>query len=206
LPTPILTAAKFEKEMKVYDDEAIDLARKLYCKYAGKNFPAIEAEMQKVYPGWSKQNLIDRGKGKAVRFGWITRYGFDNALKIHMQKLTESVNDDEQDLYLGIKTSRKELQKKVVGAKPTRDELYQYRDFCKLEIEARRNLDLSRDNLETFVAGYEKLLGWLSGIDKKAAVMLIKHGEKLAELAAAHYGKPEEVVDGAGDREDEGGE
>lgn len=190
--------------MKVYSEEAIELARKLYCKYGGKNHPAIEAEMRKVFPGWSKQNLIDKGKGKDSRLGWITKYGFENSLKLHMQKLTESVNDDEQDLYLGIKTVRKELQKKVASGTCTRDELYQYRDFCKLEIEARRNLDLSRDNLETFVAGFEKLISWLSDLDKKAAAAVIKHGEKLAELAAAHYGKSEEVVDGASDREDEG--
>lgn len=192
--------------MKVYSDEAIDLARRLYCKYSGRNHPAIEAEMQKVYPGWSKQNLIDKGKGKAVRFGWITKYGFDAALKIHMQKLTESVNDDEQDLYIGIRNTRKEMQKKVVGKGATRDDIYQYRDFCKLEIEARRNLDLSRDNLETFVSGFEKMIGWLSDLDKKAAAMVVKHGEKLTELAAAHYGKPEEIDAGASDRADEGGD
>ncbi len=191
--------------MKVYDDDAIDLARKLYCKYAGKNFPAIQTEMQKVYPGWTKQNLIDRGK-KKERHGWITRYGFDNALKIHMQRLTEAVNDDEQDLYIGIRTARKEMQKTALGRNATRDEIYQYRDFCKLEIEARRNLDLSRDNLETFVSGYEKLVQWLGGLDKKAAAMLVKHGEKLAEMAQAHYGKAETELNGASNREDESGD
>lgn len=189
-----------------YDQEAIELCRKLYLKYGGKNYDAIEREMQTVFPGWKKQNLFNRGRGANERMGWIDRYGYDKSLKIHLEKLTESVNDDEQDLYLGIKTVRKDLQKKVVGATPSRDELYQYRDFCKLEIEARRNLDLSRDNLETFVAGYEKLVTWLSEIDKEAAKFLIKHGEKLAERAQAHYGKAEAINDGAGSGEDESGE
>jgi hypothetical protein len=189
-----------------YSQEAVELCRKLYCKYGGKNAEAIEREMQKVYPGWRRNNLNDRGKGKEGRLGWVTKYGFENSLKLHVQKLTESVNDDEQGLYLGIKTVRKELEKQVVGKQPTRDQLYQYRDFCKLEIEARRNLDLSRDNLETFVAGYEKLLTWSTEIDKALARLLVKHGEKLAELAAAHYGKSEEIDAGASDREDEGGD
>jgi hypothetical protein len=190
---------------KQYSQEAIDLCRSLYCKYGGKNFDAIEREMQKVYPGWHRNNLVDKS-GKRPTLGWITKYGFDNSLKLHLQKLTESVNDDEQDLYLGIRTVRKELQKAVISGVATKDELYQYRDFCKLEIEARKNLDLSRDNLETFVSGYEKLLIWLGEIDQAAAKLLVKHGEKLAEMAQAHYGKAETDDTRASDREDEGGD
>ena len=192
--------------MRKYPEEAIELCRKLYCKYGGKNFKGIETEMRKHYPGWNKVNLEDRGRGGSQRMGWITRYGFERSLKLHMEKLIESVNDDEQDLYLGIKAVRKKLQTRAISADATKDELYQYRDFGKLEIEARRNLDLSRDNLETFVSGYEKLLGWLSDLDPAAAKMLIKHGEKLSELAQAHYGKTETDDDGTGDRADEGGE
>lgn len=190
-----------------YDQETIEFCRSLYLKYGGKNHDAVEREMQKEFPGWRKQNLIDRGTGKDARLGWINKHGFDNSLKIYLQKLTESVNDDEQDLYLGIKATRKTMQAKIAGKNPSKDEIYQYRDFCKLEIEARRNLDLSRDNLETFVSGYEKLVNWLSEIDKAAAKLLIKHGEKLSELASAHYGKQqEEINDGAGVGANEGGE
>lgn len=192
-----------------YDQEAIELCRKLYCKYGGKNYDAIEAEMQKVYPGWRRSNLFDRKKKKTDKVpheGWINKYGFDNSLKLHLQKLTESVNDDEQDLYLGIKAVRKRLQTTVAAGEATRDELYQYRDFCKLEIEARRNLDLSRDNLETFVSGYEKLLTWAADIDKDLAKLLVKHGSKMAELAEAHYGKTQAEFDRADAGEDEGGD
>lgn len=198
--------AKIEKEMpKVYGPEAIDLCRSLYCKYGGRNHIGIEAEMQKTYPGWQKENLHDR-TGKQPRIGWITKYGFDNSLKLHLQKLTESVNDDEQDLYIGIRTVRKAMQSVVVGKEAKKDDIYQYRDFCKLEIEARKNLDLSRDNFETFVAGYEKLVMWLGDKDPQAVKLLIKHGDYLTDLAQAHYGKSEEINDGTGVGEDEGGE
>lgn len=189
-----------------YPQEAIDLCGKLYCKYGGMNHDRIEREMRKQYPGWRKKNLYDSGSGKQARLGWITREGFDNLLKIYVQKLTESVNDDEQDLYIGIRTVRKAMQSKVVGKSASKDDVYQYRDFCKLEIEARRNLDLSRDNLETFVAGYEKMIGWLTDIDPAATKLLIKHQDKLIEMAQAHYGKTETDDDGASDRADEGGE
>lgn len=192
--------------MKQYSNEAIEFARKLYCKYGGKNFDAIEREMQQQWPGWRQQNLRDRGKGANAKLGWISRYGFEKSLRIYTERLVESVNDDEQDLYIGIKKVRQELQRLVESGEAKKDEIYQYRDFCKLEIEARKNLDLSRDNLETFVSGYEKLLMWLGELDPAAAKMLIKHGDKLTALATAHYGKTETDFDGAGDREDEGGE
>ena len=192
--------------MRVYSEEAIDTCRRLYCKYGGNNHDAIEREMQKQWPGWRRQNLYDRGKGKNAKFGWVTRYGFEKSLKIYTEKLVESVHDDEQDLYVGIKKVRQSLQTKVETGKATKDEFYQYRDFCKLEIEARKNLDLSRDNLETFVSGYEKMLMWLGEIDPAGAKVLIKNGDKLTALAAAHYGKTETDFDRAGDREDEGGE
>ncbi len=193
---------------KTYGQDAIDLCRSLYCKYGGRNHDAIQAEMQKVYPGWRQSNLVDRNrtKGKHPQLGWINRYGFDNSLKLHLQKLTESVNDDEQDLYIGIRTVRKAMQSVVIGKDASKDDIYQYRDFCKLEIEARKNLDLSRDNLDTFVAGYEKQMIWLGEIDPEGVKVLIRNGEKLVEMAQIHYGKSEEINDGAGPGEDEGSE
>jgi hypothetical protein len=193
----------FEKMPTQYPQEAVDLCRKIYCKYGGNNADAIEREMRKVYPGWRRNNLNDRGKGKEARLGWVTKYGFEKSLEIYNRRLTEAVNDDEQDLYIGIQTVRKTLQEKVHAKTATKDEFYQYRDFCKLEIEARKNLDLSRDNFDTFVAGWEKILGWLGELDPKAVKMLVKHGEKLTELAQAHYGKSEEIDAGTSDREDE---
>jgi len=195
-----------------YDQEAIEYCRGLYHHYGGKNLDAIEADMQKVYPGWRRSNLQDRKKrkgDKVAQLGWINRYGFDRSLEIYLRSLQTSVGNDEQSLYLGIKTVRERLEKKVCfyeGEPPTRDEVYQYRDFCNLEIAARKALDLSRDNLDTFVSGYEKLLKWLGELDPAAAKQLLKNGDRLVELAQAHYGSTEEVGDGTEHREDEGGE
>lgn len=194
---------------KKYSNEAIELCRELYCKYGGTNYDAIQREMRKVFPGWSKMNLSDRTeKGRGDRLGWITLYGYERSLKLQLERLTEKVNDDEQGLYIDIKAVRQRLGKTALGEAATKDDLAKYRDFCKLEIEARRNLNLTKDNLETFVSGYEKLLIWLGEIDAsgKAVKELLKHRKKLIEMAQAHYGKPEEINDGAGPGEDEGGE
>lgn len=193
---------------KAYAPEAVEHCRSLYLKYGGKNHDAIQREMRKAgWPLWSKVNLHDRGiyGGKSWREGWIDKYGFERSLKLATERMVEKVNDDEQGLYIDIKAVRKRLGNKALAGDADKDELAKYRDFCKLEIEARRNLDLSRDNLETFVSGYEKLLIWAPDVDVGLAKLLAKHGDRFAELAAAHYGKPEEIDDGAIDREDEGG-
>lgn len=197
-----------------YPKAAVERCRDLYIKYNGTNYEAIEREMQKDWPGWSKQNLNDRNdKKRGKRLGWISEYGFERALLESIKMSSTAVLGDEQALYQGIKAVRVKLEGFVKwgegDAAPTRDQIYQYRDFCKLEIEARRNLDLSRDNLETFVAGYEKLVVWLGQLDPAAAKALVKNGDKLVEMAELHYGtdgKEEEVGDGAVPREDEGGQ
>ena len=191
---------------KQYQQEAIETARELYCRHGGKNHDLIEQGMKKAgYVGWKRKNLYDTGSGKNARLGWITKHGFERSLEIYVEKLTTKVMSDEQSLYVGIKRVRETLERAVHSGEATKDEVYQYRDFCKLEIDARKNLDLSRDNLETFVAGFEKLTVWLGEIDPKTAAGLVKNGERLAEMAEAHYGKADEVNDGAIDREDEGG-
>lgn len=192
---------------KRYSNEAIEYCRTLYHKYGGRSHDLIEAEMHKAgWPGWRRNTLYDKGKGEHERFGWITKHGFERTLKIYVETLAERVNNDEQDLYIGIRRVRQALQKAVDAGTATKDEVYQYRDFCKLEIDARKNLDLSRDNLETFVSGFEKLVIWLEGLDPAAAKVLVKHGEKLADMAAAHYGKTEAEHDGASNRADESGD
>ena len=193
---------------KKYSQKAIEDCISLYCKYGGKNHDLIEQGMKKLgYIGWTRKNLYDVKRGNKEQLGWVTMYNFDRHLEIYSQKLVEQVNSDEQDLYLGIKRVRQRLQKAVDAGEATKDEVYQYRDFCKLEIDARKNLDLSRDNLETFVSGYEKLVQWLGELDPKAAAVVVKYGDRLAEMAAAHYGKdPEEIDSRAIDRTDESGD
>jgi len=191
---------------KQYGQEAIEEARRLFCKYGGKNYDAIEREMQKKWPSWRKGLLPDKGKGKDARLGWIARYGFDNSLEIHTKTLMTAVADDTQNLYLGIKTVRQKLQLKVVGDSPTKDQLYQYRDYCNLEIAARKALDLTRDNLETFVSGFEKLMIWLADIDPELARGLAKNGDRLVEAAKAHYGEEAALDEGTDPGENEGSE
>lgn len=176
-----------------YDQSAIEYCRLIYCKNGGNNFDAIEQEMREKYPNWVKGNLIDKGKGRSARFGWITKHNFEKSLQEYLKTQTVAVNDDVQKLYLGIKKVRETLQEKVTGDKatPTRDDIYAYRDFAKLEMEARDKLDLEKDNYESFAACFEKLLAWLPDIDLNAAKAFLTGdtAERILAKARVEYGE-----------------
>lgn len=181
---------------KRYDQEAIELCRKFYCKFGGKNLDAVENEMRQAgYVGWQKSTLFNRGKIDTSDFrqGWIEKYGFDKSLQEYLKTQIAGVTDDVQKLYLGIKGVREALELKVQNGQGTRDEIYAYRDFCKLEMEARQKLDLAKDNFESFVACWEKLLIWLPEISATAAAAFLSGdtAEKVLERARAEYGEQE---------------
>lgn len=190
---------------KEYPEEARELCRRLYCKYGGKNYDAIERDMRRAgWSNWSKKNLDDRAGN---RMGWVTKFGFENSLRLHLEKLVEKVNDDVQDLYLAIKTIRKKLQAEALGRNASKDVRRELREYAKLEIDARDRLDLTRANLETFAEAYELLSGWAVDIDAELATRFVKNADRFMELAQAHYGKQEDSIDdGAGPGEDEGGD
>ncbi|HQU83926.1 MAG TPA: hypothetical protein PKY59_12400 [Pyrinomonadaceae bacterium] len=180
---------------KRYSQEAVETARKLYCKFDGKNFDEIEKEMQKTYPEWKEQNLHSRGKGKNARLGWIIEYNFDKSLEEYRKTQPAALIDDVQNLYLGIKKVRESLQEKVVGGKGTRDDIYAFRDYANLEMKAREKLDLEKDNFETFVVCFEKFLAWLPDIDEAAATAFLSGNvaERILEKARIEYGEIEET-------------
>jgi hypothetical protein len=180
---------------KQYPQNAIDTCLTLYLKYGGKNFDAIEREMRKEWSSWSKQLLHTKGTGKDARLGWIDKYGFENALKIHLENKVENVLDDTNKLYQDIKAIRETLAKKAKDLEATASDLQNFAKYADLEIKARNLLDLSKSNLETFAEAFELIGEWLREIDPKIAAAYAKHGEKLIEKAEIHYGKAEEKDD-----------
>ena len=77
-----------------YPPEAIEKCRKLYCKFGGKDFDAIQREMRKEYPTWRKQNLKPRGKGADSRLGWIVEHNFDKSLHEYLKTQVISVTNE----------------------------------------------------------------------------------------------------------------
>ena len=180
---------------KQYPQNAIDKGLTLYLKYGGKNFDAIEREMRKEYASWSKQLLHTKGTGANARLGWIDKFGWENALKIHLENKVENVQDDTQKLYQDIKSIRETLAKKAKGLDASASDLQNFAKYADLEIKARNLLDLSKSNLETFAEAFDLIGDWLRELDVKIASGYAKYGDKLIEKAEIHYGKVEQEAD-----------
>jgi hypothetical protein len=177
----------------VYDSEAKEFCRALYVKHGG-NADAVERQMRQRYPKWQKYCLYSRGQGKHFRVGWVDEYGFDKSLLLYLQVQQQAVVDDAGKRYLGIKLVADKLQLKALSEAATRDDHYLYRDFCKLEIDARKAAGLGGDNFDSFAAFYERLSGWLREIDTDAAQRLAVNGEVLIARAARFYGEREDTA------------
>jgi hypothetical protein len=191
-----------------YGDDAVELCRDLYDKYNGTNHDAIEREMRKVFPGWSKANLQNKPawRNRGPRLGWIEEYGYERSLKLKLELKIEAVADDERGLYIGIKKIRQRLERKALGDNASDKERGHYFAAAKLEIEARRNLDLSKANLETYAEAFDLISSWAVDVDPELARRLVKVAPRFTDLAQAHYGKKDGIDDGAGASEDQRGD
>ncbi|HZT60993.1 MAG TPA: hypothetical protein VFA21_20480 [Pyrinomonadaceae bacterium] len=171
-----------------YSTEAIEHCLSLYLRFNGQSHDLIEAEMRKTWPGWSRQNLCTRGKGKNLKLGWIERYGWEEALRQKIASSGRRASTSAEALYNEIEQVRQRIKAQLdaVGS-VDRDLVYQHRDYCKLSIDAMARLEAARDNLVGFVAFWENLLEWLPAISMQAAHELLTVSEKVIERARAEY-------------------
>jgi hypothetical protein len=171
-----------------YSDEAIALCAQLYLKFNGQQLDRLEAEMRQQFPGWSKQNLHSRGKGANLKIGWIEKFGWEAMLKLKISTSARQAATSAEKLFLEIEQIRERLKETLDAQGGTdRDLIYQHRDYCKLTIDALVRLAQARDNVEMFVAMYERLLEWLGELSAPALSELLKVGNAITERARKHY-------------------
>jgi hypothetical protein len=180
---------------RAYSPEAIAEAQRLYLLFNGKQHDRIEQEMRKKWPGWSKQNLHTRGSGRDQKIGWIDKYGFDEALRIHLATRPEGLRTSAEQAFHEIEEIRKRLYEeiKTLGANASSDLVYQHRDYSKLFMEAETKLHGANNTLANFVAMWERLLEWLPAFSEAALGELLKVADKVLEKAALEYGETETV-------------
>ena len=182
-----------------YPDEAIQNCQRLYLKFNGQQHDRIEAEMRKLWPGWSKQNLYTRGKGLNQKIGWIEKYGWEKALKLHLDTRAEVTLTESDQLFNEIAEIRKKIFEEIraKGAKADKDLIYQHRAYTTLSINALNKLKgAGLHTLDSFVAMWEGLMDWLPDISPKALAELLKVDREILDKAAAEYGDEEERVSG----------
>lgn len=182
-----------------YPQEAVEEAHRLYLLYNGQQHDRIEAEMRKVWPGWSKQNLYTRGTGPNQKIGWIEKYGWGQTLKEKIAQAQQSqARTSEEALFNEIEQIRKKLHHKIhVEGCTDRDVIYQHLAYCRQSITALANLKGAGNTFESFVAFWEFLLDVLVDISDSAAHALLLVADEVLEKAREKYGEQEAAADTA---------
>lgn len=181
-----------------YSAEAIEECQRLYLRFNGQHHDRIESKMRRTWPGWSKQNLYTRGAGANLKIGWIEKYGWEEALKLHLASRPEGTLTSAEKVFNEIEEIRRKIyeQIKTVGA-TDRDLIYQHRDYSKLSIDALNKINGAGHTFDGFVAMWERLLDWLPEISEKALTELLQCSDAVIEKAVAEYGKEETNISGS---------
>ncbi len=172
-----------------YDDQAVHRCFDLYLRFNGQQHARLEAEMRRVYPGWSVQNLYTRGTGANLKVGWIEKYGWADALKLKLATTGKAAATSAEKLFLEIEATRERIKAALdaQGASADRDLVYQHRDYCKLSIDALTRLEAAGDNFDGFVAMWERLCAWLPEISPAATRELLAVSEEVLSKAQSEW-------------------
>lgn len=176
---------------QVYNEEAVAICRKFFCQFGG-NPSQIEKEMRKAgYANWQKQLLYDKGtEGKNARLGWISKFGFEKSLQLHLQTQISSVENDDERRYRAVVQLADHYQELALQDGEQKEKAVNM--FIKLtdqQIELRNKLDLSQSNFETFVEAWELITAWAKEIDPELAKLFYKKKDAFIEFATRHYGE-----------------
>ncbi len=165
-----------------YGQDAIEYCRKLYCQYGG-NRQEVAKAMREVYPSFSPSNLVDRDD----RLGWITKYGFEKALKLSTQLSIQEIQSEDERRYQAIVMLADRWQEKALSG----DEraVATFIKLTTLQVELRSKLDIKASTFETFVDAFEQIVTWAKEIDLPLAKLFYKHRDRFIEKADQHYGK-----------------
>lgn len=181
-----------------YPNEAVEHCKRLYLKYSGQSHDRIQSEMRRAgWPNWSKQNLYSRGD----KVGWIEKYGWEKALKIHLDAQAERSRTSSEQALHEIEKIRQALYAEIEGAnfRAGRDLVYQHLAYTKQYFTALAALKGEARSFDDFVAMWERLLDWLPDLSPKAVAELLKVSEQVLERAVAEYGGKDEERDGRED-------
>lgn len=177
--------------VRVHPD-CIKDAFELYLKYNGERFDLIDDEMR--HKGWtnfkSSLNLLNRGKGKNYRDGWIERFGWKKSLEIKIATTGIAAATSAESLLFEVETIRKkifmELEVKGVGV-GQKDLIYQHDKYIARTTEILASLDKARDNYANFVFFLQHLLKAATKISPDLASAICDAEEPLLEWAEREF-------------------
>lgn len=179
--------------------ETIKDAFALYLKYNGGRFDLIEEEMHRIgWSGFSTKIFYDKGKGQNFRMGWISRFGWENALKLHLATAGLAAATSAESLLMENETIRKEAFAEIQtqGIRASKDIVWQHNTYTQNCIAILAKLEAARDNYGNFVFFLEHLVKAAPGISPDLAMAICDAEEALIDWAEKEFvtddEKPEE--------------
>lgn len=143
--------------------------------------------------GWRKQNLYDRGRGKSLKLGWQTRYGFEKALRVYQSQLATPSLNSAQKLVQQIDEVRDRLAADIkVSDEVSEEKARLHLGYVNASIAALTKVHEAKDTLGAWVHFWERLLDWAVDIDAKLARTLAKYSDPLIERAQEEFGETQE--------------
>jgi len=182
-----------------YSAKAVEDAFALFLRFKGGSWHRIDQEMaRKGYVGFKAKSVFpDRGQGEKRRDGWINKYNWREALKLHLENLPNAALNDAQKLCREVKLVRTRLYEGISAKGPANADaqtLQLYRDFCKLSIEAITKVHEAQDTFSGFVSNWERLLDWITQEAPKTARELLKIEDLILKHAEEEFGETEEMA------------
>lgn len=174
---------------RAYSEEAREYCFKLYLKYNGQQHERVEEEMRrKGWVGWSRQNLYTRGKGKNLKVGWIERFGWEKALALKIEADARRAAGGDS-LLADVQKRRARLSERLDReGEENRDLVYQHLKYAELEASLTSRAGAGRDDLQSFVVAWERLLEWAAKWPRLLTA-LVEFSEQVMERAKAEYGE-----------------
>jgi hypothetical protein len=174
-----------------YPPEAVERCLRLYLRFNGGQYRRIEAEMRKLWPRWSRHNLLTRGKGDSRIPGWVEKYNWKEALRLHLEQSPQAALRAAAKLVDEVEFSRRTLFAEISsqGAAAGKDTISQHLKYCGLSMEARTKVDNPHDTIKNFADFWEKLLDWLMEIDRDVTRALLSVSDKIIERMEKEYVK-----------------
>lgn len=177
--------------------EAVKDAFALYIKYNGdeNRFDQIEQDMHRL--GWSwfkKQQLKDKGRGEHHRDGWITKFGWANALKLHVAASQSVAATSAESLLAEAEFIRKDLfiEIKAAGVGRSKDLIWQHQNYSKACTDILAKLNDARDNYGNFLFFLQHLVKAAPGISPALAKEIVEAEDALIEWAENEFVVEEE--------------
>ncbi len=180
--------------------EAVKDAFALYLKYNGdpKLFGQIEQDMQRLGWTWFKRSqLKNRGNGEHHREGWISKFGWENSLKLHVASSQRAAETSAESLLFENENIRKSayMEIQMQGVRASKDLIYQHNIYTQNCIKILDKLEAARDNYANFVYFLDALLKAAPGISPALAREIVDAEEGLLDWAEREFVHEDEVAE-----------